>query len=1149
MDSRNPEMNNMADSARRIAGLSPAKLAMLARRLKEKKAPGERPPIIQRRDESETLIPLLPSQQGVWLISQLHPDLPFYNLPGSWPFKGKLNLNALEQALNETVRRHEILRTSFPAIKGEPVQTIESANLLSVPLVDLRGLSPIERWKQAERLGLQDKLRKFDLQQECPLRMNFLMLDQDELVLLHSVHHIAFDAWSAAVFMTERETLYKAFINGVPSSLTELPVQCGDIALWHQRWMQGEEAESQLAYWREKLAGSSSELELPTDRPRMGQPFLGAWQKAQLSATLTEAIRKLSFEEGATLFMTLLAALNGLLFRYTGQEEINIGTLFSTRNRSEYEGLIGPFFNTLIMRTQLRDGSTFREALRAVRQTTLAAYSHSDYPFAELVEGLRASEDLDSGPPFRIKFGMGPSHSSARPGELFGMAMEGFNHLTAMNLERQESIGPKAARNLTGKEWLPDNLGVHLDYDMALYVHEVDDQFHVRIWYNSNLFEPTTIARLLRDFRTFVESAVSHPDQPIARGNLLTPACRHQLLTEWNDTSADDEEAETFSPLFAAQVERTPDAIAVVCEDQQVSYGELNRRVTGLAHRLRTHGVDAEGLVAVAAGRGIDFLTAMLAAFKIGAAYLPLDPDDPAMRLQEILSQSQARVVLTTDGYMLVVTQTLANMAADQRPVMLSMTASAKAEVSPCDFSASCDPQNRAYVMFTSGSTGTPKGVMVEQAGMVNHLRAKVVDLQLTAADTVVQNASERFDISVWQFLAALMVGGRVRIVEDEIAQSPMRLLDVVEREAITILEAVPSLVGAALDEMLEGASRPSLAALRWLLVTGEAIAPQTCTNWLSFYPDLPLLNAYGPTECSDDVTHYAIRRAPATDVIHMPIGRPLRNTQLYVLGGEYSLLPERVLGELYVGGKGVGRGYLNDAWRTAERFTPDPFSMKPGARLYKTGDLVGYRPDGNIEYRGRLDHQVKVRGYRIELAEIEIVLGRHTGVQQAVVVAREDQPGDKRLVAYVVAAEQPAPTSTELSQFLLERLPDYMTPSVFVPLDALPLTANGKLDRRGLPAPMPSLPSDEEEWIAPDSPIEKKLAEIWAEMFKVKQIGIFDNFFHLGGHSIKAVRVINRINQAFNVNLSVRNVFEEPTIAGLALLIEETLIDKLEVE
>ena len=1135
------------DPARRIAGLSPAKLEMLARQLKERKVRAERTPSILPRNGSENCIPLLPSQQDVWLMDQLHPDLAFFTMPGSWPFKGRVNLNALEQALNETVRRHEILRTTFPAIKGEPAQVIAQACSEGLPIVDLRGLSEMDRWKQAKQLSLQDRLRKFHLDREWPLRMRFLILNQDELVLLHSIHHIAFDAWSSSVFMTEREALYKAFSNGSPSSLAELPIQCGDIALWQQEWLKGEEAEAQLSYWKRQLDGSSPELELPTDRPRTGRQFRGAWQRTLLSPTSSDALKKLTHEEGATLFITMLAGLNGLLYRYTGRDDISVGTLFSTRNRSEIEKLVGPFFNTLVLRTQLRAHSTFRELLRRVRQVTLEAYSHSDFPFAELTETMRSSDGSGFGPLFRVRFGMGPAQSIRTSGELIGMAIDGFNHFSNLNLGTEIPRNVNPARNANGQRG-PNDLAVSLDYDLAVYIHEVGDQLEIRAWYNANLFDAATTARMLASFRVFLEEVSRNPDQQVERISLLTEASRHHLLEEWNDSRSDNGQRQTFSELFEAQVERTPDAVAVAFEDEQVSYRELGARAGRLAHNLQALGVGLEGLVAVMLNRGIEFLTVMLGAFQAGAAYLPLDPSDPSTRLNLILSESKANLVLTTNELMADIAERLESMPPQARPAVIAVETLLR-EQPAGDFAARCVPGNRAYVMYTSGSTGAPKGVMIEQAGMVNHLLAKIQELKLTEADSIIQNASERFDISVWQFLAALLVGARVRIINDETAQAPFQLLYLVEREAITILEVVPSLLGAVIEEMMADATvRRELSSLRWLLVTGEEISPETCAQWISLYPGLPLLNAYGPTECSDDVTHYAIRESPSTDVTHMPIGRPVRNTRLHVLDAMKLLAPIGVPGELYVGGQGVGRGYLHDPRRTAEVFIPDPFSAEPGARLYRTGDLVRCQPDGNIEYRGRLDHQVKVRGFRIELAEIELALGWHPGVQQAVVIAREDQPGDKCLVAYVVARREPAPASKDLSDFLRESLPDYMVPSAFVVLDAMPLTSNGKIDRRALPAPN-EFQSDDQDCVAPASPIEKKVAEIWSEMFKGSKIGIYDNFFHLGGHSIKAVRVINRINQAFNVNLSVRNVFEEPTVAGLALLIEETLIEKLEAE
>lgn len=1146
MDSISPETNKAGDPAKRIASLSPAKLDILARQLKGRRAGVERRPFIPRVGQTESPIPLLPSQQDVWLMDQLHPDLPFYTMPGSWPFKGRVYLSSLEQALNETVRRHEILRTTFPSIQGEPAQVIAQIGSTSLPIVDLRGLSKIERWKQAKQLSLQDRLRKFDLDREWPLRMRFLLLNHDELVLLHSIHHIAFDAWSSSVFLTEREALYKAFSNGRPSSLAELPIQCGDLALWHQEWLKGNEAGAQLSYWKQQLKGCSPELELPTDRPRMGRQFLGAWQRILLSRTCSEALKNLTQAEGATLFMTMLAGLNGLLYRYTGQEGINVGTLFSTRNRSEIEGLIGPFFNTLVLRTEMSGHATFSELLRRVRQTTLEAYRHSDFPFARMAEAMRSSDDSGFGPLFRVRFGMGPSQSSHSSGDLIGMAVQGLNHFSTLNLDTQESH--KATVRNTSLRGLPDDLSVNLDYDFAVYVHEVGDQLQVRMWYNSNLLDATTTRRMLRDLQAFLEKVSSNPNQQVGRVNLLTEACRHQLLEEWNDTFSEYGHRMTFSELFEAQSTRTPDAVAVVFEDQQVSYRELKERASRLAHGLQALGVGSEGLVAVMVGRGLELLTVMLGAFDAGAAYLPLDPSDPAARLNLILTESKADIVLTTNDLMADVTQGLDSLPPQVRPAIIAME-SLMRESPAGNFAVGCVPRNRAYVMYTSGSTGAPKGVMVEQAGMLNHILCKIEELRLTEADSVIQNASERFDISVWQFLAALLAGARVRIVNDETAQAPFSLLDLVEREAITILEVVPSLLGAVLEEMTANAAvRPRLSSLRWVLVTGEEISPEACAQWVSLYPGLPLLNAYGPTECSDDVTHYTIRDAPSKFATHMPIGRPVRNTQLYVLDAMNFPAPIGTLGELCVGGTGVGRGYLHNPGRTAEAFIPDPFSPEPGTRLYKTGDLVRYQPDGNIEYRGRLDHQVKVRGFRIELAEIELALSRHPAVQQAVVMAREDQPGDKRLVAYVVADREPPPTRKDLDNFLRESLPDYMTPSALVLLDAMPRTPNGKIDRRALPAP-DEFRSDGEEWVAPSNAIEKKVAEIWSEMFNGNKIGIFDNFFHLGGHSIKAVRVINRINQAFNMNLSVRNVFEEPTVAGLALLIEETLIEKLEAE
>lgn len=1150
METREPSTDKVSDQAKRVANLSPEKLAALARHIKERKGLRDRASIAPR-SPSANKIPLLPSQDEMWLMDQLHPDRAIYIMAGCWPFKGIVNLIALEQALNETVRRHEILRTTFAALDGETLQVIAPVPRQTLPLVDLRGLAEKERWNQARTLSLQEKARKFDLSEELPQRPALLLLGDDNQILLHSIHHIVLDAWSWYLFISEREALYSAFTQGAPSTLTELTVQCGDIALWYREWLKGEAADAQRSYWKRQLSGCSRELELPVDQPRPARQFVGAWQKVRLAPAAVDSLRRLARDEGATLFMCLLAAVNGWLYRYTGMRDINIGTLFSTRNRPETEDLIGPFFNTLVLRTDLSGQLSFRELLRRARQVTLDAYSHSDLPFAEIEEALRSDRDWDSAPLYRVRLGLGASQPSIGSEELLdglvGMAAQGFNQLSTLFWDTEElhSQSPKT----TGQKRRSSELAVDLDYELAIHLHEVGPQIEFRMWYNSKLYAPSTAARMLRDLRSFAENCCSRPNLSIDKVPLMAPHHSHQLLVEWNDTDAAERPHDVFSELFDSQAGRTPDAVAVMTEDGQVSYGALHRRATLLAHRLKAIGVGPEALVACATGRGIDLLTAMLAAFKVGAAYLPIDPSDPPQRLQYILWHSQPAVVLTSDARLARIKEALEGFASTAHPPVTTVNMLVQTEQPATDFLLAAHPQNRAYVMFTSGSTGVPKGVMVEQAGMVNHLFCKVTDLQLTESDIVGQSASERFDISVWQLLSALLVGARVRILDDETVRSPGALLEAVEREAITILEVVPSLLVGALEEMASsGTRRVDLSSLRWLLVTGEAILPKTCAQWLSLYPYVPLLNAYGPTECSDDVAHHAIRQTPSPDIIHIPIGRPVLNTQLYVLDVMKRPLPVGVLGELHVGGAGVGRGYLSDPEKTAAVFVPDPFSQQPGGRLYATGDVGRYLPGGSLEYKGRLDYQVKVRGFRIELTEIEVMLGRHPGVQQVVVTAREDQPGEKRLVAYVVA-QQPAPTTQEMIDFLRAGLPEYMVPSAFVVLEQMPITSNGKINRQALPPPDESRLLDESEWSAPESLIEKKLAEIWSETFKVKKIGIYDNFFHLGGHSIKAIKVVNRINQIFDVNLSVRHLFEEPTIGGLALLVEEAMIEKLETE
>jgi amino acid adenylation domain-containing protein len=1152
-------MNGKDDPAMQKVNCSALKPSRVAHQLTEMQAHSGR---IPRRDASQNVVPLLASQQGMWLMSELHKDASLFHLPCSWPFKGRIHFFAMQQALDEITRRHEILRTTFPVIQGDPVQAVAPPDFSNGPLVDLEALPYPERWRQAHGLGVQNASRKFHLDKEYPVRKTFLRISHNELLLLNSIHHIAFDGSSGSLYSNEWEALYGTFATGLPSPLPELFVQCGDVAVWQQRWLEEQEARSQLAYWTKQLQGSSSNLELPTDWPRMGQAFVGLYEATDLPVALAQAIWKFTKEERATLFITLLAVLNALLYRYTGQQDFNVGTLFPTRDRMALERLIGPFFNTLILRFKLTGRETFRELLRAVRRTSLESYKYSRYPFENLTEVLQSTGDLAYGRAFRIKFGIGgigvpveeglssePSSSkelTAPKSEFFKMLLEGSNHVSTLDLDLS-SEKPRARQNDPGHSWSTDGRGSR-NFEISIWAYEVGDGLRMKGFFNANLFHQTTVARLLRDFQTLADAVIKSPDEPIRSTNFLAPACWHQLLEEWNDTSSAPEKEEVFSPLFEAQVDRTPDSVAVASSNEQVSYAELKSRALRLAAHLDAFGVGPDCLVALCAGRGIDFLTGVIAAFQVGAAYLPLDPTEPNVRFEQTLSRSRPRIILTTGELRPLVVEKLRGQTENNPPVL---SISSLLEESVPDFQRRVfpDPRQLAYVIYTSGSTGVPKGAMLEQAGMLNHLRAKIVDLQLHRGDIVAETASERFDISVWQFLAALLVGGRVEIFDDEITGTPLRMLETAEAGAITILEIVPSLVSAVVDEMVSDPGiRPPLSALRCLLVTGEAIAPETCAKWQSLYPRVPLLNAYGPTECSDDVTHYWVPSIPEqSDVVHIPVGRPVNNTRLYVLDSSELPVPLGILGELHVGGKGVGRGYLFDPEKTARAFLPDPFSSVPGARMYKTGDLVCYRSDGNLEYRGRLDHQVKIRGYRIELGEIEAVLSQHPAVRQAVVLAREDEPGEKYLAAYVSVRKETLLDSSDLRSFLEARLPAHMVPTCTTLLEALPVTSNGKIDRRALPAPTDSRPADEST--ESGSPIEKKIAAIWSEMFRGQRIGLYDNFFQLGGHSIKAVKMINRVNQAFDLRLSVRSVFEEPTIAELALLIEETLIERLELQ
>ncbi len=973
----------MESLSKRIDNLSPAKRALLELKIKRRGLGAAGGQAIPRRAPHSVPPPSF-AQQRLWFLNQLQPDNPSYNVPRAIRLRGAPNIEALRQALNEIVRRHESLRTSFHEVDGKPMLVIFEQGRSPLSVIDLNGLDFVGRENESSRVMTAEGQQPFDLACGPLLRAKLLRLSEADHILLLTMHHIVSDGWSKDVLFGELATLYEAFSDGQSSPLAELPIQYADYALWQQEYLRSETLQDQLAYWRRQLDGELPLLELQTDHPRPKvQSMCGAGREFHLTADLTRSLKELSRSEGTTLFMTLLAAFQTLLCRYTGQEDIIVGTLVANRNRIETEGLIGFFINALALRTSLAGNPTFRELLKRVKEVALEAYAHQDLPFEKLVEVLQPERSLSYTPLFQMMFNL--QNASQGTLELKGLSLES----------------------------VPVQLGTST-LDLTLTMSDGPTGLSGWLEYSTDLFETATMDRIISHFEMLLEGIAGNPDLRVGELALVSRAERERLLREWNDTQRAYPLDRCFQELFEAQVESTPEAIAVEFSGELLTYAELNCKANRLARALVDVGVGADVVVALLAERGIELLTAILAVFKAGGAYLPLDPLHPPTRIQRVIEQSRSRIILTTEQFVPSLGKAFEGALTKKKPHVFRIDELLARNHDADNLPLRSSPGNLSYVIFTSGSTGLPKGAMVEHQGMVNHLFAKIDELNLTASDVVAQTASQCFDISVWQLLAALLVGGQTYIFADETAHDPARLLQQTEEKGVTIIEVVPSLLRAMLEQVAsEEKAGQILSRLRWMIATGEALPADLITGWFRIFPEIPLLNAYGPTECSDDVTHYAIFEPFSKPVANVPIGRPIPNMRTYVLDTSLLPLPVGVAGELFVSGIGVGRGYLYDAKHTAESFIPDPFTTEAATRLYRTGDLVRYLDGGNIEFLGRIDHQVKIRGYRIELGEIETVLSAHPAVKQGVVIAREDQPGNKRLVSYIVQAGQRGATET----------------------------------------------------------------------------------------------------------------------------------------
>ena len=1075
-------------------------------------------PPIQRISRTADL-PLSFAQQRLWFLAQLEPDSPFYNIIDTVHLQGQLNLAALEQSFNEILRRHEALRTNFKTVEGQPVAFISSVTSQLLTVIDLAELPATQRETKVKQLALAEAQQPFNLETDTLLRVKLLRLGEQEYVILLTMHHIVSDGWSTSVLVHELATLYEAFCHGQPSPLPELPIQYIDFAAWQKQWLTGEVLESQLAYWRQQLHGAPAVLELPTDYPRPAvQSFRGATHSFRLSPEQTVALKTLSQQAGSTLFMTLLAAFKTLLYRYTGNNDIVIGSPIANRNHREIEGLIGFFVNTLVLRTDLSGNPSFRELLRRVREVALGAYAHQDVPFEKLVEKLQPQRNLSYTPLFQVMFVLQNAHS---------LEIE----LPSLTLSTLESDSGTAK------------------FDLTLYMAETASGMIGSVEYNTDLFEPQTIQRLAEHFQRLLAGIVANPEQRLEELPLLSEAEQQQLLVEWNDTETEYPN-QCIHQLFAAQVERTPDAVAVVFQDEQLTYTQLNQRANQLAHYLQKLGVKPEVLVGICLPRSIEMLVGLLAILKAGGAYVPIDPAYPQQRLALMLEDAQVSVLLTQQHL-------LEKLPAHQaRVVCLDSDRSSIAQESQDNPANSSTANSLAYVIYTSGSTGKPKGVLGLHQGAVNRFAWMWQNYPFKPGEVCCQKTSLNFVDSVWEIFGPLLQGVRTVIIPDSVVKAPQQFIETLASNKITRLVVVPSLLRILLDTNTHLQQR--LPQLQLWVTSGEALSHNLLQKFRQTLPESTLLNLYGSSEVSADVTCYSISPQDAVPA-RVVIGRPIANTQVYVLDRNLKPVPIGVPGEVYIGGVGLARGYFNRPEMTVERFIPNIFSAlhkigmenKPprhqehqefslgfpevGTRLYKTGDFARYLVDGNLEFLGRIDNQVKIRGSRIELGEIEAALVQYSGVENAVVVAREDRPNHKQLVAYVVAQKEQVITVSELHRFLKEKLPDYMLPSAFVILETLPLLPNGKVDRHSLPAPDQTRPELAATYQPPQTEVEKIIAQIWQEALHVHEVGIHDNFFELGGHSLLLLQIHNQLQKRFQQSLSILELFRYPTISSLA--------------
>lgn len=1039
--------------------------------------------------------PLSSAQRRMWFLHQWAGEQPVYNVQRSERLSGPLDLAALEGSLNEIVRRHEALRTTFPTVDGQPTPVISPPFSLRLAIVDLQQMPRSQHAAATQRLATEEARKLFDLGIGPLIRATLLRQAAESHVLLVTMPHILIDGWSMAVLFRELATLYGAYGSGGPSPLPDLSIQYSDFARWQEERLQGDLLQPELDYWRRNLADAPAGLPLLTDHPRRSSPSHdGGIRRLTLERELTRGLKDLGRRSGVTLFMTLLAAFAALLHRYSQAQDIVIGAPIANRTRPEMEELIGFFVNTLALRIDLSGDPTYRELLARIRTTCLEAYSHQEFPFEKLVEELHPDRSAGHSPLFQVMFVL--QNAPAPPRKVGDLTLE--------RLEIDTGVS---------------------HFDLSLIVREGSDGLRAEMEYRSELFEPDTVDRMLSHLRTLLGAAVANPDLRLHELPLLGESERHQLLHVWNDTATEFPSDTGVHHLFARVAHQSPDAVALVQDNRTLTYRRLDEQADALAHHLRMLGARPGVQVGLLMGRSIEWVVSLLAVLKTGGAYLPLSVDDPAERIEFMLRDAAAPILLLDPGR--------ARLPSGYPGRVVELDRRWLAQASPPDAETAWEVSggDPAYVMYTSGSTGLPKAAVIPHRAIARLvLNTNYVDLNKD--EVIAQLSSSSFDAATFEIWGALLNGARLVILGPEVLLSPQALHRRIRQEGITTMFLTTELFNHL------AYSHPSLfEGVRQVLFGGDRADVRAVREVLRRSPPQRLVNAYGPTEATTFATWHRVTDV-AADAVTVPIGKPISNTTVYILDGHGVPVPAGIPGEIYIGGPGVAHGYLGRPALTAERFIPDPFAGDRGALLFRTGDLARFLSDGSIEFLGRMDSQVKIRGFRVEPGEVEAVLRQHPEVREVVVVGRETSAGDKGLVAYIVPNEGHVLRENELADFARAKLPSYMVPAAVVILEALPVTASGKVDRRALPAPERGVERSASR--PPRDELEGRLLAVWERVLGVHPIGIGDNFFDLGGHSLLAMRLFAALEDELQIRLPVAVLLQAPTVEDQARLIRE---------